>query len=531
MAKNRFAISTVFDVDDRPFNDGIRRTSGTANVFARKTAKRFSQMAHDINDSMSALKNPFSELLAMAGGIGIGAMLSGVNAKEVLQTKYQAEAIGLTASELAAFTPIAKKAGLEVDNVTDLFEEMHNKLGMAKKGNYEAGLKDYGHAINMSRKELDKLLSLDTSSQFESIISNLDKMDIQSAIGIGDSLFGGEFNRFYRSYKTNFGDLNAAKEYWDTLNNLSDEGRKGNEEYAMSIGNLTTSLSTALDDLTGKFGHELSPAIDYIASGFNQLYQNGDHYLDLLNNSISEHLDLSMDNVSNWTKGAIALFGTVGAAWAAKKVTGKLTGKVKQTLGLDKDVQKVFVTNWPIGGSDGYDPGLENPFGNDKKKGSSKKSGGLWGGEGFKSNIVAAGTVGYMLSQADEFGSPINIRRKDDVNMPDWAENIPVSSGLLDVYDDMKGLFSGFLSNDEAVRPLHQLNQSPSIVNNQTHLPIIQNGLGRQDKSKKDSDNLEKIAIAMNALVINSDNPTSTTQLSTNNAIAIKAYQTNSFGD
>ena len=36
MAKNRFAISTVFDIDERPFNQGIRNTTGTVNVLRVK---------------------------------------------------------------------------------------------------------------------------------------------------------------------------------------------------------------------------------------------------------------------------------------------------------------------------------------------------------------------------------------------------------------------------------------------------------------------------------------------------------------
>jgi hypothetical protein len=542
MAKNRFAISTVFDIDERPFNQGIRNTTGTVNVFARKTTKRFSQMANDINNSMASFNNPFSGSFAMGGTLGLGAIFSGINSQNVLQAKYQAEAIGLTASELAALTPIAKKAGLESEHLTDIFEEMHNKVGLAKKGIFEGGLKDYGLSIGMDSKELNAFLKKDTMGQFEEIIDELNKLDLQTAIGLADGLFGGESNRLYRSLRVNFdGDLDAAKAYWATLNNLSDEGRKGNEEYAMAINDLTASLSTAFDDLTGKFGHELTPAIGYVTNRFNEFYRNGDHYLDLLSESISEHLDLSMDDVSKWTTGATALLGAVGTAWAAKKVTGKITGKMKQTLGLDKGgVQNVFVTNWPVGfGGGGYDPGLDNPFSNDKggktgKGGNGGKVGRLFGDKGLKVNLAHFGLIGSMLSQAEDYGSPINIRRASEVEMPDWAANIPTPAGLLDVYDDIRNIFPQMFDKTRTREtPLHRLNQPPSIIKNATNsnsLPIIQSGLTNQNQLKKDSDNLEKSKIALEALVANTDKPMSGNQTLVYGDTAIQAYKTNGFG-
>ena len=520
MAKNRFAISTVFDIDERPFNQGIRNTTGTVNVFARKTTKRFSQMANDINNSMASFNNPFSGSFAMGGTLGLGAIFSGINSQNVLQEKYRAEAVGLTGSELSDFTLIAKKAGLEADHVASLFEEMHNKVGLAKKGVFEDGLKEYGIAIGMDSKELDAFLKKDTMSQFEEIIEELNKFDINIGSSLANELFGGEGNRFYRSLRTNFdGDLEAAKSAFAVLNNLSDEGRKGNEEYAMAINDLTASLSTAFDDLTGKFGHELTPAIGYATNRFNEFYRNGDHYLDLLSESISEHLDLSMDDVSKWTTGATALLGAVGTAWAAKKVTGKITGKMKQTLGLDKGgVQNVFVTNWPIGGGV---PGLDNPFGKDNNKSKNNPISKTNKALDFSGKaMLALAKFGLMYEAVDFVGNAAI----GDTSFAKWAKATTLQDLLPEAFEATR----------TKKTPLTQLNQYPSVINNtdntSTFPEIFDGKSSNQNQLKKDSDNLEKMTTALQALVINADKPMSSNQTLLNSDTAIKAYQTNAFG-
>ena len=479
--KNRFAISTVFDFDDRPFNRGVdsvtRKTEKLgndskhvyhkmfreANKSAQKTERAYSDMFRGIAGDAGKLKGNLAGIL---GGAGVGALLSGAMAQTVLEDKYRAEAVGLQSEELKQFTLIAKQAGLETDNVTDLFEEMHNKLGMAKKGIYEAGLKDFGLATNLDRAGLDSLLSLDVEDQFDYIISELDKLDLQAAIGIGDSLFGGEFNRFYRSYRTNYDDLDEARKAWETINNLTEEGREGNERYAKSINVLQTSLLTALQDVTGKVGAELYPFVDSFTDAFNGIYQNSDQIISDIFSNLDIHLTDSSKDVVKWAAGITA---AIGGVYASYKVAGKILGGSKSILqktGIAApDIQKVFVVNMPASG-------LDSPSGSGS--GSSKTKPKAGGGRGpktrgltstllkgaffrYASSMAGALSVGYGASlmsdfspvkwgsaeERDDRGSFWGFRTSENGRLGIDQDLIPKKAGVMDVVREFLDLFEG----------------------------------------------------------------------------------------
>ncbi len=203
----------------------------------------------------------------------------------------------------------------------------------------------------------NKTIGFSIEKVFETIISELDKMDLQAAIGIGDSLFGGEFNRFYRSYRSHYKDLADARKAWGAVNNLTDEGRKGNEEYAASLNVLKESLFSALQDVSGHVGHELTPFVDSFNSAFNSIYRDSDQWLDEILSNFDVHLDDSYKNVAKWGAGIV---GVLGGIFASYKVSGKIlsgTKSVLQKAGIaSPDVQKVFVVNMPASGLGGIDP-------------------------------------------------------------------------------------------------------------------------------------------------------------------------------
>ncbi|HAV1412729.1 hypothetical protein P3521_03780 [Vibrio parahaemolyticus] len=492
--KNRFAISTVFDFDDRPFNKGVDSVTvkteklannskhqyykmfREANTAAKKTEKSYTDMFRGIAGAAGKFKGHMGGIFAgISGSAGLGALLTGMTAQDVLEVKYKAEAVGLTSPELKEFSLIAKQADLGIDNVADLFEEMHNKLGMAKKGIYEAGLKDYGQAVGLDQRGLSELLKQDASEQFETIISELDKLDLQAAIGIGDSLFGGEFNRFYRSYRTHYKDLNAARQAWKSINNLTDEGRKGNEEYAASLNVIATSLTTALQDVSGKIGHELAPYVDSFNVAFNEIYRNSDQWFDDMLSNLDFQLEDSTKNIAKWGAGIV---GVLGGIFASYKVGGKLLGgskKVLQKVGIvAPDVQKVFVVNMP---SSGLDLG-GNSSGSSGGKGSKPSSQGRGRGGGLKTrgatkalfkgalleyglSVFNGATALYGTTLIPDF-SPIKWGRADERNdsasffgMTSGKEhrpgidqfNIPKKVGLLDVYDDAVNFVDYFKSH------------------------------------------------------------------------------------
>ncbi|WP_407545952.1 hypothetical protein [Vibrio parahaemolyticus] len=475
--KNRFAISTVFDFDDRPFNKGVDSVTvkteklannskhqyykmfREANTAAKKTEKSYTDMFRGIAGAAGKFKGHMGGIFAaISGSAGLGALLTGITAQSVLEDKYKAEAVGLAPSELKEFSLIAKQADLSIDNVADLFEEMHNKLGMAKKGIYEAGLKDYGQAIGLDKRGLNHLLTQDVSSQFESIISELDKLDLQAAIGIGDSLFGGEFNRFYRSYRTHYKDLNAARTAWKSINNLTDEGRKGNEEYAASLNVITTSLTTALQDVSGKIGHELAPYVDSFNVAFNDIYRNSDQFFDDMLSNLDLQLEDSTKSIAKWGAGIV---GVLGGIFASYKVGGKLLGgskKVLQKVGIvAPDIQKVFVVNMP---SSGLDLGGGTDSGKGSKPSSPSRGGGLKT-RGATRALLRGAVLQYgpeLLSLGKGFGALTLLAATKEYVPQDWGNDAPESKTFYEtVYRDKKSQQNEIMQSDVAKNALMRI--------------------------------------------------------------------------
>ncbi|HAS3381422.1 TPA: phage tail tape measure protein, partial [Vibrio cholerae] len=59
-----------------------------------------------------------------------------------------------------------------------------------------------------------------------------------------------------------------------------------------------------------------------------------------------------------------------------------------------------------------------------------------------KQNLAAIGTIGYASTMIPEW-SPIDVRRASEVDRTGLPESFVPAPGLLDVWDELKGLFSG----------------------------------------------------------------------------------------
>ncbi|HIF9521099.1 TPA: hypothetical protein ACX6S6_001472 [Photobacterium damselae] len=405
MGKNRFSISTVFDFDGKKFDRGIRAASGSVNTFARKTANRFNQAAHSMvtvfKKSGKAAGKGFSQGVQLGmGSLAVGAMLNKVS-EGVLERKYKAQAVGLDTSTLDSYGLAAKKAGLQTDNVADLVEEMHNKIGMSKIGTLEAGVKDFAQALHLSQSEFKKIQKMKPEKQFKTIFTMLNKLDRQAAIGVADSMFGGEGNRLYRIFRDVYGGQfeQISKEY-NKYNLLTNKGRKGNEDFAQSYSNLTYTINSAVENTVGALGNKLTPALDYAQNKFSEFYQYGVNEAQLFSTKIDDYFGESSESIKQWGTAAIAAITAVGSVWAAKKIGGAVFNKAKDSLGLPgKDsVQKVYVVNMrggfgdidsPIGG--GGDNKPNSPHKKPKGKGRWGKAA-KWGKGALVANAMVDGT-------------------------------------------------------------------------------------------------------------------------------------------
>ncbi|EMS7710015.1 phage tail tape measure protein [Vibrio cholerae] len=161
------------------------------------------------------------------------------------------------------------------------------------------------------------------------------------------------------------------------------------------------------------------------------------------------------ETIQNWLKWGETALWVVGGLVAAKKgldmaatikdVFGKKPGAGGAAGGgfADLGVMPVYVVNMPGGGMGGAAGGLPEVLGGDGKPTGkpSPKPSKLPRIFSMK-NLAMLGPIGYGLSISPEF-SPVHARRASEVDRTGLPENFVPKPGLLDVWDELKGLFSG----------------------------------------------------------------------------------------
>lgn len=108
----------------------------------------------------------------------------------------------------------------------------------------------------------------------------------------------------------------------------------------------------------------------------------------------------------------------------------------------DLGVMPVYVVNMPGGGMGGAAGGLPEGIGGDGKPTGKPSAKSKWPSIFSKQNLAAIGTIGYASTMIPEW-SPIDVRRASEVDRTGLPESFVPAPGLLDVWDELKGLFSG----------------------------------------------------------------------------------------
>ncbi|MFO4713018.1 phage tail tape measure protein [Vibrio cholerae] len=160
------------------------------------------------------------------------------------------------------------------------------------------------------------------------------------------------------------------------------------------------------------------------------------------------------ETIQNWLKWGETALWVVGGLVAAKKgldmaatikdVFGKKPGAGGSAGGgfTDLGVMPVYVVNMPGGGMGGAAGGLPEGIGGDGKPTGKPSAKSKWTSIFSKQNLAAIGTIGYASTMIPEW-SPIDVRRASEVDRTGLPESFVPAPGLLDVWDELKGLFSG----------------------------------------------------------------------------------------
>ncbi len=205
------------------------------------------------------------------------------------------------------------------------------------------------------------------------------------------------------------------------------------QEAAAKNAATLNAATTALNNSFNKFANErLAEPIQELADAIN---------------SVDD------ETIQNWLKWGETALWVVGGLVAAKKgldmaatikdVFGKKPGAGGAAGGgfADLGVMPVYVVNMPGGGMGGAG-GLPEGIGGDGKPTGKPSAKSKWPSIFSKQNLAAIGTIGYASTMIPEW-SPIDVRRASEVDRTGLPESFVPAPGLLDVWDELKGLFSG----------------------------------------------------------------------------------------
>ncbi|MGT3829780.1 phage tail tape measure protein [Vibrio cholerae] len=205
------------------------------------------------------------------------------------------------------------------------------------------------------------------------------------------------------------------------------------QEAAAKNAATLNAATTALNNSFNKFANErLAEPIQELADAIN---------------SVDD------ETIQNWLKWGETALWVVGGLVAAKKgldmaatikdVFGKKPGAGGAAGGgfADLGVMPVYVVNMPGGGMGGAG-GLPEGIGGDGKPTGKPSAKPKWPSIFSKQNLAAIGTIGYASTMIPEW-SPIDVRRASEVDRTGLPESFVPAPGLLDVWDELKGLFSG----------------------------------------------------------------------------------------
>lgn len=216
--------------------------------------------------------------LAIGGG-GVVASALGALISPTAFNANTAEKAGLAKSygvgidTYNAWNGIASMAGLNGENMGDLFEEYKNKVSDYKDDSTKGPLKEALPILNFKAGDF---AHMNNQQQVEEIFKRLLALkDDQIAAGTADKIFGGEGNKlitFMRMSGKSYKDLMEEQRRY---NLVTKEGAEGAIAGSQAVKNLQTVFTSALAEVSGQLGTELAPDIRKLTEDLAVWFRNG----------------------------------------------------------------------------------------------------------------------------------------------------------------------------------------------------------------------------------------------------------------
>ena len=212
--------------------------------------------------------------LGMLGVAGAALLAPLALNRETAEKNGLAKSYGLDAPSFLAMGGLARSAGLNDENVGDLFENYKNKLGtFDPKKPDKSAIGQYFPELGFHAGDM---AGMDNQQQVTTLLDRLAGMkDVQRSSFIADELFGGEGNKFVTFLRSSNSSMSELLDKQKKYNLVTDEGAEGASRGNAAVSNLWTVLTSAAAEVAGILGGELAPSIESVAANLAAWLRDG----------------------------------------------------------------------------------------------------------------------------------------------------------------------------------------------------------------------------------------------------------------
>ena len=218
---SKYTVSTIFRGIDN-MTKPVRKMTGSIQKMTEKTEvglRKIDAATSKVTESMfGAGKKAALGIAGLTSALVVGA--GAVNQMK-LESDNMTRAMGANIETVEAITSGIKGIGLTAENVTDLYEEMNNKLGES------AGIEEITavtESLGILGLEFRNIKKLSPDEQFKAITDAALKMeDATQAAAAADILMGGEANKIISTLRLQGKSMEDITKNYQMMNFRTDQ--------------------------------------------------------------------------------------------------------------------------------------------------------------------------------------------------------------------------------------------------------------------------------------------------------------------
>jgi len=446
---SKYSISTVFKAVDK-VTKPVRKMTGSIQNLTEKTEaglRKIDAATSKVTDgifSLGATGAKSAATITAALVVGAGA----INHMKVEQDNMT-RAMGASVKTVEAVTSGIKGIGLNAENVTDLYEEMNNKLGESAGIEEITAVTESLGILGLQFRDIQKL---SPDEQFKAITNAALQMeDATQAAAAADMLMGGEANKVISALRMQGKTMDDIIGNYQMLSFRTDQSRKGAEDMAKAQQTMMQITGSLTQEISGLLGKALAPLI----VKFNEFMINNKELINQNLEKLFASIGTAIGDITPHLESAFKWIGSLGehfnefvewAKWVGKLalVIGSLMIGLKIFIGIMTAVNLVMAAN-PISLMIIAVIALGAAFAFAVKKiydnwdGITEYFGGIW--ENIKTNF----NIGVEFIKSAFDWNPIDmVKAKWDGLKTYFAD---LFSGIINMYDSTIGAISGGIDN------------------------------------------------------------------------------------